>query len=219
MKQEYRIREIQKTERSFHILKQTVYANGIYEYCSRTVVRGPSISFMAPRRSPDRNCPLVGRRIWKPALADPWQACHHPESEPPSRPAASGEGNILEPDQHLVFRGRHSGRHSLALRLAFVADGCVSFVLYSGERDPCGRAQKRYGEWKADRFLQKTGILQGKQSHDWHHTAPYDANFCVMTEFLNPVLNRVRFWERMEWLILKILRVPVLRGSDIRGGI
>lgn len=68
-------------------------------------------------------------------------------------------------------------------------------------------------------FLQRTGIFQGKESHDWHHAAPYDTNFCVMTEFLNPILNRIHFWSRIEKGIRILFGIPILRGSDIRGGI
>ncbi len=68
-------------------------------------------------------------------------------------------------------------------------------------------------------WLQKIGLLQTRKTHGWHHKAPYDTNFCVMTEFLNPILNKINFWMKLEWCILKIFRIPVLRGSEIRKGI
>lgn len=68
-------------------------------------------------------------------------------------------------------------------------------------------------------FLQKFGIIQRRKTHGWHHSAPYDTNFCVMTEYLNPFLNRLKFWSRMEKFLEKVFGVKVLRGSDVRGGI
>ena len=68
-------------------------------------------------------------------------------------------------------------------------------------------------------FLQKTWLMQGKRTHGWHHKAPYDTNFCVMTEFLNPILNKINFWTKIEWFLLKVFRIKVLRGSSVRGGI
>lgn len=67
--------------------------------------------------------------------------------------------------------------------------------------------------------LQRLGIIQTRKSHGWHHKAPYDTNFCVMTEFCNPILNKIHFWDRVEWILLKVFHIKVLRGSQIRGGI
>ncbi len=79
------------------------------------------------------------------------------------------------------------------------------------------RSDKENGKFLM--FFQKLGIVQRRKTHGWHHKAPYDTNFCVMTEFLNPVLNKINFWTRLEWTILKTFRVKVLRGSAIRKGI
>ncbi len=68
-------------------------------------------------------------------------------------------------------------------------------------------------------FFQKIGIFQKRKTHGWHHKAPYDTNFLVMTEYLNPLLNKIRFFEFVEWMILKVFRIKVLRGSAIRSGI
>jgi Kua-ubiquitin conjugating enzyme hybrid localisation domain. len=72
---------------------------------------------------------------------------------------------------------------------------------------------------KAILFLQKTGILQSKKMHRWHHKAPYETNFCIMSDFTNPVLNKIGFWRKLEWLILKIFKIDVLRVSTIRNGL
>ena len=69
------------------------------------------------------------------------------------------------------------------------------------------------------RFLQKTGLFQSKKMHRWHHKAPYDTNFCIMSDFVNPTLNKIQFWKKLEHLILKIFNIDVLRASPIRKGL
>lgn len=79
------------------------------------------------------------------------------------------------------------------------------------------RPDKRNG--KAVLWLQKSGIFQSKKTHRWHHKAPYDTNFCIMSDFVNPVLNKLQFWKGVEWLILKLFKIEVLRGSPLREGL
>ncbi len=69
------------------------------------------------------------------------------------------------------------------------------------------------------RLLQKTGIFQSKKMHRWHHKAPYETNFCIMSDFVNPILNRIGFWRKLEMLILKVFKIDVLRASSIREGL
>lgn len=66
-------------------------------------------------------------------------------------------------------------------------------------------------------FLQSLGILQSRRMHGYHHSAPYDVNYCVLTDYLNPVLTRIRFWEGLEWVIARFGIHPT-RGSQNRGG-
>lgn len=68
-------------------------------------------------------------------------------------------------------------------------------------------------------FLQKTGIFQSKKTHRWHHKAPYETNFCIMSDFINPILNRIDFWRKLERLILKFFKIKVLRASSLRNGL
>ena len=34
-----------------------------------------------------------------------------------------------------------------------------------------------------------------------------DAAYCVLTGFLNPILDGCRFWRSLEWVIFAVLRV------------
>ena len=73
------------------------------------------------------------------------------------------------------------------------------------------------GKWIA--FLRKWGLLQNRKTHRWHHQAPYETNFCIMTEFVNPILNKLSFWNTLEKIILKFFKIDVLRCSDVRDGL
>lgn len=67
-------------------------------------------------------------------------------------------------------------------------------------------------------FLQRLGIIQSKKHHGWHHVTPFENHYCILTEYLNPVLNKIYFWRGLEWLVLKVFGAPVIRGSEVRGG-
>lgn len=51
------------------------------------------------------------------------------------------------------------------------------------------------------RRLQRTGFLQSPRSHAVHHRRPYDQNYCVMTDFFNPLLTRIGFWVHLEAVV------------------
>lgn len=108
----------------------------------------------------------------------------------------------------LWFAGIHSW--SMIVCLLFSSQGNEIHAI-------AHRTDKENGKFLI--FLQKTGLIQKRKTHGWHHKAPYDTNFCVMTEFVNPILNRINFWMKLEWIILKLFRIKVLRGSAVRGGI
>lgn len=57
------------------------------------------------------------------------------------------------------------------------------------------------------RFFQQWGILQSPKHHKIHHEKPFDKNYCVMTNYMNPLLAKLKFWDRLEWLIHIILGV------------
>jgi hypothetical protein len=51
------------------------------------------------------------------------------------------------------------------------------------------------------RALQLLGVLQSQEQHADHHTKPFDTNYCVMTDWLNPVLQAVGFWPGVEAVV------------------
>jgi ubiquitin-conjugating enzyme E2 variant len=45
------------------------------------------------------------------------------------------------------------------------------------------------------RAIQETGFLASPRHHLGHHESPYQIRYCVMSNFLNPFLDLVYFWD------------------------
>lgn len=56
---------------------------------------------------------------------------------------------------------------------------------------------------RAARALQRMGILMSLEHHARHHRAPHLSGYCIAIGWLNPVLDRVKFWRGLEWLVWK----------------
>ena len=50
-------------------------------------------------------------------------------------------------------------------------------------------------------WLQARGVILSGEHHDIHHESPYDTYYCITAGFWNPLLDRIRFFERAERLI------------------
>jgi plasmanylethanolamine desaturase len=70
---------------------------------------------------------------------------------------------------------------------------------------------------RAVQVLQRTGLLQSTAHHAEHHKRPYASRFCTLTTFLNPVLDRVRFWHALEKIAVAF-GATVQRATPARGG-
>ena len=67
--------------------------------------------------------------------------------------------------------------------------------------------------------LQRLGILQSRRHHGLHHQSPYVHNYCVVTNYLNPVLELICFWTILELMLKWVFGVKVLRNSELRNGL
>ena len=47
-------------------------------------------------------------------------------------------------------------------------------------------------------FLQDSGIILGRRHHAIHHAAPYLRHYCITTGWMNPLLDRMQFFRRLE---------------------
>ena len=71
------------------------------------------------------------------------------------------------------------------------------------------------------RALQRMGLIQSPLHHAAHHRHLKNVNFCTLTDWVNPALERVRFWRRLEALMrytagVRIRRDPVVRRQQRR---
>lgn len=55
--------------------------------------------------------------------------------------------------------------------------------------------------------LQKTGLLQSHRHHAAHHRKGKDTHFCVLTNHVNPVLERIRFFQTLEAIVTRLTGV------------
>ena len=64
-------------------------------------------------------------------------------------------------------------------------------------------------------WLQARGVILSQDHHDIHHESPYDTYYCITAGFWNPLLDRIRFYERTERLIRRSVpgTDPMLRSE------
>jgi ubiquitin-conjugating enzyme E2 variant len=65
------------------------------------------------------------------------------------------------------------------------------------------------------RLLQEMALVQTPQHHARHHRGDYSERFCTLTNWLNPLLDRLCFWRLLEHWIL-VAGVPPKRMSRAR---
>lgn len=61
------------------------------------------------------------------------------------------------------------------------------------------------------RLLWRTGILQRPAHHAQHHAGDKNTRYCVVTPFVNPLLDSLRFWRGLERVL-----VPLAGGAPRR---
>ncbi len=66
-------------------------------------------------------------------------------------------------------------------------------------------------------FLQRIRVLQTPRHHALHHTDPKNSHYCTVTNVLNPVLDGVRFWDSIEWLLAKTVGLRRREDTSVRG--
>jgi hypothetical protein len=63
------------------------------------------------------------------------------------------------------------------------------------------------------RILQETGLIQSPKQHSRHHRPPMLGYYCALTDILNPILEQVNFWRRIE-LILTGVGIPIQGNTN-----
>jgi ubiquitin-conjugating enzyme E2 variant len=54
-------------------------------------------------------------------------------------------------------------------------------------------------------LLQRARILQTPGHHAAHHRDGKDTHYCVLTNFVNPLLDAIDFWRGLEWLLCDVV--------------
>ena len=60
----------------------------------------------------------------------------------------------------------------------------------------------------AIRVLRRLCLLQSPRHHAQHHRGTKDSHYCVITMALNPLLDCVGFWRRLEKMLVPVLGFP-----------
>lgn len=66
-------------------------------------------------------------------------------------------------------------------------------------------------------WLQDLRILQTSKHHALHHTDPKNSHYCTATNILNPVLDRIRLWDGLEWLLARTIGLKRQPDTSVRG--
>jgi ubiquitin-conjugating enzyme E2 variant len=56
-------------------------------------------------------------------------------------------------------------------------------------------------------FLQDIRVLQTPRHHAIHHTNPKNCHYCPITNLVNPGLDRLHFWDGLEWFLARTIRL------------
>ena len=65
--------------------------------------------------------------------------------------------------------------------------------------------------------LQDWHILQTAQHHGLHHADPKNTYYCPITNFVNPILERLDFWNRLEAVIERLTGATHRTDTAVRG--
>jgi hypothetical protein len=64
------------------------------------------------------------------------------------------------------------------------------------------------------RWLQRTRVVLEPSHHDLHHAEPFNQHYCITNGWLNPVLNRIGFFRKVEAALRLVGIEPAQAHSD-----
>jgi len=98
----------------------------------------------------------------------------------------------------------------------FLAFSAVSFALMAAATV----ATNQFHKWAHQespsafaRWLQRKRLVLEPQHHKRHHTQPFDINYCITNGWLNPLLNKLKFFRRLEAAI-GLFGIETARAKD-----
>lgn len=66
-------------------------------------------------------------------------------------------------------------------------------------------------------FFQDVGLLLSPRQHALHHSDPKNTYYCPVTNLVNPLLEKIRFWSGAEWLVERVTGLRHRPDSSNRG--
>jgi len=54
------------------------------------------------------------------------------------------------------------------------------------------------------RWMQACRLILRPKHHLRHHRSPHQVNYCITTGWCNPLLDRIRYWAAMEWIVSRL---------------
>lgn len=142
--------------------------------------------------------PIVGAAIVVPNRR------HHRE------PMAFASGSFIDRNLNTMLA-------ALILSAAWVCLGGVSLTWATASIGGLLSAQVHYlahqprSRNRALRVAQEIGLLQSSAHHAGHHRPPSDRRYCVLTDWLNPIVDSVGLWA---WLERGLRVVGIRAGAD-----
>ncbi len=102
--------------------------------------------------------------------------------------------------------GDHVFVHALGLSL--LAYGAAANQLHCWAHDP--RPPRLV------RRAQRLGLILSPERHRRHHRWPNTSSYCISAGWLNPALDRMDFWRRLERLVSRLTGATARRGQTSR---
>ena len=63
------------------------------------------------------------------------------------------------------------------------------------------------------RLLQRSRLVLDPAHHQVHHTKPFNMHYCITNGWLNPLLNKIKFFRGLE-ATLRFLGIEVANGRE-----
>jgi ubiquitin-conjugating enzyme E2 variant len=67
------------------------------------------------------------------------------------------------------------------------------------------------------RTMQRLRLIQTPKHHAIHHGLPRVTHYCAFTNWLNPVLEKIRFWRGVEWCIAALTGIHPREDDSLPG--
>lgn len=65
------------------------------------------------------------------------------------------------------------------------------------------------------RYAQRSGVFLSFEHHAGHHRGLKNTRYCVVTNWFNPLLDRIRFWSGLEALLRRLFQLNVRLDPSI----